>query len=89
MQRAGSCCFASKLARIINEQGRPQLGIGWGSPEAPDCRGLSPEEFQSIDFSQIDLSEYIDDMEVKSQSQIDTEVGEDVADDLIRIQGGG
>tara|TARA_Y100001970_G_C14259901_1_gene879397 strand:- start:13346 stop:15049 length:1704 start_codon:yes stop_codon:yes gene_type:complete len=83
------CCFASKLARIINEQGRPQLGIGWGSPEAPDCRGLSPEEFQSIDFSQIDLSEYIDDMEVKSQSQIDTEVGEDVADDLIRIQGGG
>lgn len=83
------CCFASKLARIINEQGRPQLGIGWGTAEEPDCRGLSPEEFQSIDFSQIDLSEYIDDMEVKSQAQIDSEVGEDVADDLIRIQGGG
>lgn len=83
------CCFASKLARIINEQGRPQLGIGWGTPESPDCRGLSPEEFQSIDFSQIDLSEYIDDMEVKSQEQIDSEVGADVADDLIRIQGGG
>jgi conjugal transfer mating pair stabilization protein TraN len=77
------------LARIINEQGRPQLDIGWGTAESPDCRGLSPEEFQSIDFSQIDLSEYIDDMEVKSQAQIDSEVGEDVANDLIRIQGGG
>jgi len=52
------CCFKSRLSRIIHEQGRPQLGIGWGSPESPDCRGFAPFELQAIDFSQIDFSEY-------------------------------
>lgn len=83
------CCFASKLARIINQQARPQLSLNFGTPNAPDCRGLSPEEFQSIDFSQIDLSEYITDIQVKSQSTIDAEISTSVSDDLIRIQNGG
>lgn len=53
------CCFSSPLARIIQEGGRPQLGIGWGSPEAPQCRGFTPEEFQKIDFSKVNFSEWI------------------------------
>lgn len=52
------CCFNSKLARIIQEQGRPQLGLGWGSHKNPDCRGFTPEELTSIDFSTIDFSEF-------------------------------
>lgn len=65
VQRAKSfCCFNSKMARIIQEQGRRQLKIfnGFGSAEHPECRGLTPEEFQSLDFSQIDLSEYFGDL---------------------------
>ncbi len=54
------CCFSSPLSRIIQEQGRPQLGIGWGSPESPNCRGFTIEEFQKLDFSKIDFSEYIE-----------------------------
>ena len=54
------CCFNSPLARIIHEQGRPQLGIGWGTPEAPNCRGFTMEEFQKLDFSKIDFSEWIE-----------------------------
>lgn len=62
-----SCCFASKLARIIHEQGRPQLKSfgtdgGWGSAKSPNCRGMTPEEFQLLDFNQIDLSEYVADV---------------------------
>ncbi|HEF6395378.1 TPA: conjugal transfer protein TraN [Campylobacter jejuni] len=56
------CCFNSKLGRIFNEQGRPQLGKGWGSAEGPQCRGFTPEEFQKLDFSEIDLSEFIADI---------------------------
>ena len=61
------CCFNSKLARIVHEQGRPQLKSfgpdgGWGSPESPECRGFRPEEFQMLDFSRIDLSEYFGDI---------------------------
>lgn len=48
------CCFSSILARLIHEQGRPQLGMDWSS-----CRGFSVEELSSLDFSQIDLSEYM------------------------------
>jgi conjugal transfer mating pair stabilization protein TraN len=54
------CCFNSHLARIINEQGRGQIGKGWGSDTArsPDCSGFSVAELQSLDFSRMDLSEF-------------------------------
>lgn len=56
------CCYNSKLARIINEQGKPQIGKGWGTPKSPSCGGFTIEEFQKIDFSALDLSEFIDDV---------------------------
>ena len=54
------CCFNSHLARIINEQGRAQVGKTWGSDTArnPDCSGFSVAELQSLDFSHIDFSEF-------------------------------
>ena len=52
------CCFNSKLGRIIQVQGRPQLGLGWGSAEFADCRGLTPDELTRIDFARIDFSEF-------------------------------
>ena len=54
------CCFSSPLARIIQEGGRQQLGIPWGDPRSPNCRGFTPEEFQKIDFSKIDFSDWVD-----------------------------
>ena len=54
----GKCCFNSKLARIINEQGRQQFGKGWGSAESPDCSGFSIAQLQSMDFSAMDLTEF-------------------------------
>ena len=56
------CCFKSKLGRIIQEQGRAQLGIGWGSPKSPDCRGLTPEELVAINWEALDLSEFYADV---------------------------
>lgn len=52
------CCFNSKLARIINEQGRPQIEKDWGSAKSPNCKGFTPDEFQKLDFSQIDMNEF-------------------------------
>lgn len=51
------CCFPSKLSRILHEQGRGQLGIGWGDGENPNCRGLTTDEIARIDFSRLNLSE--------------------------------
>lgn len=65
-----SCCFSTKLARIFHEQGRPQLQMfgedgGWGTPRSPNCRGFTPQEFQSLNFGAMDLSEYTNDLEQK------------------------
>ena len=51
------CVFGSKLGRILQEQGRAQLGIGWGS-----CRGLTVAEIEGIDFERLDLSEFTENL---------------------------
>lgn len=52
------CCFNSRLARLLHEQGRAQLGRGWGRPEQPDCAGLTAADLQALDLSRMDLSEF-------------------------------
>lgn len=71
------CCFNTKLGRIIHEQGRPQLkafstftGGIFGSPTNPECRGFKPAEFQALDFSQIDMSEYYSELSDAAASTI-------------------
>ena len=51
------CVFGSKLGRILQQQGRAQLGIGWSS-----CRGFTVAEVESIDFVDLDLSEFTQDL---------------------------
>jgi hypothetical protein len=63
------CCFPSKLARIIQEQGRGQLGKGFGEAEHPDCSGLTIEELSRIDFSHLNLSEIHQDVISKVRVQ--------------------
>lgn len=57
-KRKSYCCFKGKLSRIIMEQGRSQLGISWGEAKSPNCEGFSVVQFQSLDFSRMDLSEF-------------------------------
>ncbi|WP_375154531.1 conjugal transfer protein TraN [Novosphingobium sp. HR1a] len=70
----GHCCFNTKLGRIIQEQGRPQLRSfsekGWGTAKKPYCRGFTPEEFQALDFSRMDLSEYYEEIEARAEAEI-------------------
>lgn len=77
VQRARAyCCYNSMLARIIQEQARmqiPSMG-GFGTPDTPNCRGFTPEEFQSIDFSKVDMSEYYLELRTKAQQLIEGEV---------------
>ena len=56
------CCYPSKLARIINVSARQQLHLGFGTAEHPICDGLTQEQVQQVDFSQIDFSEIYSDV---------------------------
>lgn len=60
--RTNFCCFESQLSRIVHEQGRAQLGIGWGTAKEPQCRALTIDELSRIDFEKLDLSELIHDL---------------------------
>ena len=53
------CCFASKLTRILQEQGRPQLGKPWGSAKKGTCEGFTIDEFSRLDLSVMDFSEVV------------------------------
>jgi conjugal transfer mating pair stabilization protein TraN len=64
------CCYNSRLARIVQQQGRAQIGKGWGSAEAPQCGGFTPEEFQRLDMSTMDLSEFIAEIQSKAVNTI-------------------
>lgn len=58
-KRESYCCFNSPLGRIIQEQARPQLGTPFGDPENPDCSGLKVDDLGKLDWSKIDISEWV------------------------------
>lgn len=63
-RKSSYCAFDNKLARIIQYQGRSgQLGIDFGSAKNPDCRGISVEEMQRLDFNAMDYSDFYEDLE--------------------------
>jgi conjugal transfer mating pair stabilization protein TraN len=51
------CCFQSKISRILQEQGRPQIGKPWRTPRTETCEGFTIYEFQQLDLSVMDFSE--------------------------------
>lgn len=56
------CCFNSRLARLVNEQGRQQLGLPWGTARSPRCEGFTIPQLQSLNFAAMDLSEFYADI---------------------------
>lgn len=62
------CTFPSKLSRILVEQGRAQMGKGWGSAKNPDCSGFTLQQIESLDFNKMDLSEFHSDVMSKGQN---------------------
>ncbi|MEF8731244.1 MAG: conjugal transfer protein TraN [Candidatus Accumulibacter meliphilus] len=77
-QTQSYCCFNSRLARLINEQGRGQIGKSWGSGRHPDCSGFTPAEFERLDFSQIDLGEFIAEVTASVRVPTASSIGQNV-----------
>lgn len=55
------CAWPTPLGKVIMEQAKPQLGLGWGSPPRyPNCSGLTISQLGALDWSKIDLSKWAD-----------------------------
>jgi conjugal transfer mating pair stabilization protein TraN len=59
------CAFDGALARIVQEAGRPQLNKGWGTPANADCSGFTVEEFENLDLTNVDFSEFTTELMAK------------------------
>jgi hypothetical protein len=66
-KKTSYCCFPTKLSRILQVQGRGQLGIGWGEPKEPQCRGFTVDELSRLDFEKLDLSELFAEITAKAK----------------------
>lgn len=62
-------CYPNILSRIIQEEGRNQLGIHWGTAEKPKNKGLKLSDLLEVDFEKIDFSDF----EVEMKRSIDTD----------------
>ena len=72
------CVFGSMLGRILHQQARPQLGLGWGS-----CRGFTVAEIRRIDFDRLDLSEFTDNlMDGSREPAVELPDRDDTEDDM-------
>ncbi|WP_345842700.1 conjugal transfer mating pair stabilization protein TraN [Shewanella algae] len=58
-ERESYCCFNSPLSRIIQEQVRPQLGLNFGDARAPQCGGIPLDRIADIDWSKVNLDEWL------------------------------
>ena len=80
------CTYPSKLARIMVEEGRRQLAVGFGSPRAPNCSGFTITELESIDFGEADLSDYFSDVMAEHGTLSDAEKTQLMSDILDRFK---
>ncbi|ENP2200602.1 type-F conjugative transfer system mating-pair stabilization protein TraN [Salmonella enterica] len=81
------CQFDSKLAQIVQQQGRNgQLRIGFGSAKSPDCRGITVDELQRIKFDQLDFTNFYEDLmnnqKIPDSGALTEKVKEQIADQL-------
>lgn len=77
------CCYKSKIAKIIQEQGKSQLSKSFGSSKSPNCSGLTESDIENIDFSKMDFSEIIPDVLDQTTPQ-DSQQFEELAKDKIK-----
>ncbi|EBY1953317.1 type-F conjugative transfer system mating-pair stabilization protein TraN [Salmonella enterica] len=81
------CQFDSKLAQIVQQQGRNgQLHISFGSSKHPDCRGITVDELQNIKFDQLDFTNFYEDLmnnqKIPDSGALTEKVKEQIADQL-------
>ena len=78
------CIFPSKLALDVQLGGRSgQLGIGFGNGKNTNCTGISPSQMQQINFSKIDFSNVVADVEKQKSIPDQDGTTQDVSNHIV------
>ena len=92
IKRTVFCCYDSIIAKILNQEAKRQLRRGNGDAENPSCGGLSVEDFDNIDFSTLDFSEFYNEVvvpnlnlpEIKIDVMSNSKTAKDIRDSVVR-----
>ncbi|EID6351881.1 type-F conjugative transfer system mating-pair stabilization protein TraN [Salmonella enterica] len=89
-KKRGYCQFDSKLAQIVQQQGRNgQLHISFGSAKHPDCRGITVDELQDIKFDRLDFTNFYEDLmnnqKIPDNGALTEKVKEQIAEQLKQV----
>ena len=83
-KRKTYCCFESKLSRILQEQGRPQIGKPFGKPKNEQCEGFTVDEFARLDLSKMDFtdvySDFMDAARMPDEAQTMSDIQQKIQD---------
>lgn len=83
-KRKTYCCFESKLSRILQEQGRPQINKPFGKPKTEQCEGFTVDEFSRLDLSAMDFtdvySDFTDAARMPDEVQTMTDIQQKIQD---------
>lgn len=83
-KRKTFCCFNSTLAKAVHIQGRSQIRMGWGNAKFPNCSGYTISNFQKLDLSKIDLSDFYADVLSDFSGPNSTQVSKAIRERLLR-----
>lgn len=87
--RKAYCVFSSNLDRIIQQQGRQgQLNISFGTGEHPNCRGITPDELQRINFDLIDFTDFYADIYQKEHIDDPSVINQRIKDQINQVSHG-
>ncbi|EAU5656446.1 type-F conjugative transfer system mating-pair stabilization protein TraN [Salmonella enterica] len=89
-KKRGYCQFDSKLAQIVQQQGRNgQLHISFGGAKHPDCRGITVDELQDIEFDRLDFTNFYEDLmnnqKIPDKGALTEKVKEQIAEQLKQV----
>lgn len=81
------CCFNNILEKTIQVQARAQLGLNFGGGDNPNCRGLTLQELERVDFTKINFSEFAAEVQSKMVLPDSGDVKARVLDSFSNING--
>lgn len=64
------CCFNGQLAKGINQAAHSFYGMSYGSPQSPNCSGLSISQIQGLDFSSPVIATALDPFKTEMQAKV-------------------
>jgi conjugal transfer mating pair stabilization protein TraN len=59
IRKESYCCYNSPLARILNEQIKPLLGMNFGTAKQPSCSGIKVTDLDKVDWNKVNLDEWL------------------------------